>query len=454
MSIEHIFRAYDIRGIYPTDLNSGIMQKIGSAFATFLKRKGIKAVAVGGDIRGTTVELKNALIFGIQKVGLKVHRVQTSPLGLALFEAFDHKLGASAFVTASHLPPEWNGVKFYWGEGVGFSPEENDEVHTLFSDEKFDFSENLGEIEDVDTYEKYLLYLKSKFHFSKRFNIAVDCGNGATAVVMPNLFQDLDLKVNSIFDVPDPTFPNRPSEPNEKTLHSLSEFVSKGEYDFGAGFDGDGDRCVFTDQNGKVIPSENAGLIIGKYLLNKSTGNSVIINEECSKMIEDEFLKLGAQTKRIRVGHSFLSLEAKDTKAIWGIEASGHAIAPEIFLFDDALILPLLMAKALEFFGKDLATLNESIPFVYKKRYDLKCPDDVKFRVVDEVKSTFERMDGEISVLDGVALNFPKGRVLVRVSNTSPKVRVTIESSEESEYLHLESTYLPIVEQIIYTVGE
>ncbi len=449
MSIDHIFRAYDIRGIVGEDLTDESINRIGKAFGLFIRNSGHKSVAVGGDIRGTTQSLQKSLIEGITSQGIDVHLVETGPLGLTLFEAFDQKLGASAFVTASHLPPEWNGVKFYWGEGIGFSPRENEEVHRLFSENRFTDATDRGNVVEVKTYDRYVEYLKSKFNFSKRFSIGVDCGNGATSVILPQLYEDLGFQIYSLFDTPDPTFPNRTSEPNEKSLMKFSEFLKDKSVDFGAGFDGDGDRCVFTDETGKVIPSDNAGLIIAEYLV-KTTGNpTVIINEECSKVVEDELRQMGADVTRIRVGHSFLSLEAKRLNAVWGIEASGHAVAPDIFLFDDALILPLLMAKALEYHYKPLSELNGRIKQSIRKRFDLKCPDDRKFRVVDELASKFSKEFDNISTLDGVAVTTPEGRVLIRVSNTSPKVRVTIESETEEGFESMEKQFIPIVESAI-----
>ncbi|RMG20849.1 MAG: hypothetical protein D6732_28225 [Methanobacteriota archaeon] len=449
MNVDHIFRAYDIRGIVGEDLTEEVINRIGKAFAVFIRKRGHDVVAVGGDIRGTTSELQRSLINGITEMGVNVHLVETGPLGLALFESFDRKLGASAFVTASHLPPEWNGVKFYWGEGIGFSPEENEEIHDLFRQNEFAPAEKQGTVEKVSTYQRYVEYLKDKFAFEKDHVIGVDCGNGATSVIMPQLFEDLGFKVYSIFDEPDPTFPNRTSEPNAESLKKFGEFLKTKTVEFGAGFDGDGDRCVFTDENGQVIPSDNAGLIIAEYLVKTSGNPRVIINEECSKIVEDELKKMGAEVKRIRVGHSFLSLEAKATNSIWGIEASGHAVAPEIFLFDDALILPLLMAKALEYHGKPLSELNSKIPSSVRQRFDLKCNDSVKFELVEKLTKIYKERYAQVSTLDGVSVTLPEGRVLVRVSNTSPKIRVTVEALNQEDFENLQKRFLPEIQDMI-----
>ena len=446
MSIEHIFRAYDIRGIVDQDLTDATMERIARAFGTFVKSKGAKAISVGGDIRGTTPRMMNAFMKGIKSSGLDIQKIERSPLGVTLFNSFDNGLDASAFITASHLPPEWNGIKFYWGKGIGFSPDENKEIKRLFFSEEFTSGEE-GTVIEVDPYPRFVEYLKTKFspEIGKKYKIAIDCGNGATSLVIPQLFQDLGFEVISIFDTPDPTFPNRTSEPNEKSLQQLGAFVKENDVLFGAGFDGDGDRCVFTDENGRVISPDAFGLIASKYFLETGENNRVVINMECSLAMENQLKKMGAEVKRIRVGHSFLSLEAEKIDAVWCVEASGHAVAPSFFLFDDALILPLVLTLALDKFQRPFSALVDEIKMPLKKRFDLKCADNIKFKVVDELAKELKNYDGEFSDLDGVALATDKGRILIRVSNTSPKVRVTIESTDKQNFVDLEEQYIPLV---------
>lgn len=448
----NMFRAYDIRGIFGEDLTIDFMVNIGQALATYLKRKGIKKITVGGDVRASTSILLQGLAAGASSIGMDCDLVEQSPLGVTLFQSYHNEYGASAFVTASHLPPEWNGVKFYWGPGIGFSPEENDEVKQIFLDQDFDSVKafDVGKITKVNPFPQFIEYLKTKFSFEKKHTIAIDCGNGATSLVVPELFEALGFEVVSLYDTPDPRFPNRPSEPNEESLKDLSKLVTENSVTFGAGFDGDGDRCVFTDEKGTVISSDAAGIIIAKYLLKNGENNRILINMECSLTMENILKELGADLTRIRVGHSFLSLEAKERDAVFGVEASGHAIAPEIFLFDDALILPLLMTSAIEFLGKSVSELAAEVTLPVKKRYDLKCSDDTKFEVVNQVTEFFKAEPGETNDLDGVALTTDQGRILVRASNTSPKVRATFESMTQEGFDKLTSQYLEKIESFIH----
>ncbi|MCE7733231.1 MAG: hypothetical protein GPJ54_00030 [Candidatus Heimdallarchaeota archaeon] len=447
----NIFRAYDIRGTYGEDISLEIFLELGKAFGTFAKRQGKSMVTVGGDIRASTQVLLFSFTAGVMSTGVSCDIVEKSPLGITLFNSFQKEYVASAFITASHLPPDWNGVKYYWGPGIGFSPEDNADVQKIYESSEFDLVDvfEIGQSTLVDPYPEFVSYLKSKFSFSKKYKIAIDCGNGATALIMPKLYQDLGFEVHALFDDPDPRFPNRSSEPTEESLSQFSDFIKTVDIDFGAGFDGDGDRCVFTDETGRVISADAFGIIVSDYLIDTGDNNRIIINMECSLVMETYLQSIGAEVFRIRVGHSFLSLEAKEKDAVFGVEASGHAIIPDVFLFDDAMILPLLFATALEHHNKKVSELTDKVALPIKKRYDLKCPDEVKFQALEEIVPIIKAESGKIDDVDGISLTNEDGRILVRVSNTGPKLRVTIESMTQEGFDIVNNKFVDKIKQII-----
>ncbi|OLS25426.1 MAG: putative phosphoglucosamine mutase [Candidatus Heimdallarchaeota archaeon LC_2] len=446
-----IFRAYDIRGVYIEDISSEIFLELGKAFGTYVKRKGKSIVTVGGDIRASTQALLFSFTAGVMSTGVSCDLVEKSPLGITLFNSFEKDFVASAFITASHLPPNWNGVKYYWGPGIGFSPQDNADVQKIYELSDFDEVDvfDIGRTSVVNPYSNYVNYLKSKFKFTKKFKIAVDCGNGATALIIPKLYQDLGFEVNSLFDDPDPRFPNRSSEPTEESLSQFSDYIKNIDIDFGAGFDGDGDRCVFTDETGRVISADTFGIIVSDYLLKTGSNNRIVINMECSLAMETYLESIGAEVSRIRVGHSFLSLEGKQKDAVFGVEASGHAIVPSVFLFDDAMILPLIFAEALEFKQKSVSELAKEVKLPIKKRFDFKCSDASKFLVLEQIKPILIAEDGKIDDVDGISLTNQDGRILVRVSNTSPKLRITIESMKQEGFDIIKSKFVEKIKQII-----
>ncbi|MHA1912026.1 MAG: hypothetical protein ACTSYA_10045 [Candidatus Kariarchaeaceae archaeon] len=446
--IRHIFRAYDIRGKFNDELTPEAMTRIGSAYGTFCRKKGFDEVVVGGDVRGSTECLINALISGITSTGISVSVISRSPLGPVLFNAWYLKKGASAFVTASHLPPEFNGVKFYFGDGVGFSTEQNEEVYSLFYKEdewvKVNYDE-VGKVEYIDAFEKYYNHVTENFKVPK-MKVVIDCGNGAASLVFPQLYENLGLEVKTIFGEPDPSFPNRPSEPNEKTLTRLTEVVQEEKADFGVGFDGDGDRCVLVDNMGRVVSGDVTGVLLGKSLAPKK-GSEVLINVECSSLIKTELEKDGLIVSYIPVGHATLTYEAAKRKAVLGIESSGHMVIPSIFPFDDALIVPLVVAKLIG--EKSLAKLADEIPTFHKARYDLITDDKIKFKVmeiiVERIKETKFK---KITTMDGVRVDTESGWALVRASNTSAKIRITVESADKTEFNELSEFFKQMVNKV------
>ncbi|MHA2278193.1 MAG: hypothetical protein ACXAC2_20625, partial [Candidatus Kariarchaeaceae archaeon] len=417
----------------------------------YLQRQGLSKVTIGGDIRASTRVLLYSFVSGVMSTGISCDIVEESPLGITLFNSFNKNYIASAFITASHLPPNWNGVKYYWGPGIGFSPEENLEVQKIYELGEFKEVEvfDLGTSELVNPYDEFVSYLKSKFKFQKKFRIAIDCGNGATALVMPRLYQDLGFEVYALFDNPDPHFPNRSSEPTLESLEQFTNFMKSLNVDFGCGFDGDGDRAVFVDENSDVISADAFGIIVSDYLLQTGNNNRIVINMECSLAMETYLQQLGAEVSRIRVGHSFLSLEVKKRDAVFGVEASGHAIVPDVFLFDDAMILPLIFATALEFKKQKVSDLAKQVSLPISKRYDLQCPDAIKFEVLDEIIPMIKSEKGKIVDVDGISLTNDAGRILVRVSNTSPKLRITIESMTPEGFEEVNNKFVDKIKQIV-----
>ncbi|HID19594.1 MAG TPA: phosphomannomutase/phosphoglucomutase [Methanophagales archaeon] len=447
-----IFRAYDIRGIYGDDLYPETMLRIGLGLGTYAKGRGETSVVVGNDIRTTSPLLANALISGLLSSGIDVSNAGTTTFGVCAFSGWLLKKDIIAYVTASHLPPEWNGVKFYTGEGIGFSAEENGKIRDIVLDEKGETVSwrETGNYHDVDLREEYIAWLGERFKFEvgeKR--IVLDCGNGSMGLVALDVMKRVKLKTDALFPNPDPSFPNRPSEPTE--LGALKEAVLRNRADFGAAFDGDGDRVVIVDDRGRMLSADQCGVIIAKDLLEELRG-PVLANVECSMLIERELEKLGGKIERIPVGHTFLTLEAKRRNAVLGIESSGHYVIPSFFLFDDAMIIPLKLAEILAKTGKKVSELVDVLPQYPKARKNLQCDDKVKFEVIRILADRLADEYGadKINTMDGLRIDLKAdGWVLIRASNTSPLIRVTVEGDTEAIKEKLMKQFVGIAENAI-----
>ncbi|MFX0149913.1 MAG: hypothetical protein ACFFAJ_03970 [Candidatus Hodarchaeota archaeon] len=439
--IKHIFRAYDIRGIFNKEITPHNHFRIGLAFGSFLQIEKAMDIENGYifiayDIRQTSSLLAQAFAAGVMTTGINVE-FSGEPLqfGACLFSAWQGGAFATAFITASHLPPEWNGIKFYYGTGVGFSEEDNMRIRDIFLDEAFIRAKwnKVGQMTVKNLNEEYVEFLTNKFKISRMLKVVVDCGNGASCLSAPAVLRAVGLEVVTLFCTVDPSFPNRSSEPNEKSLRFLSEKVIKENADFGIGFDGDGDRCVVVDDKGRVLIADITGLILAKFLLKgEESPKRVIINVECSLALE-KVLSPFATVERIKVGHTFLTAEAqKKADTIIGIESSGHMVFPKIFLFDDAMLIPLKLAEVLSRQKAPLSKLVNELPRLYKRKIAIDAPDDVKFVVIAQLLENIRNSYDNVTSIDGIGIPFgTESWVLIRASNTGPKIRIIVEAESE-----------------------
>jgi len=448
---KHIFRAYDIRGIYNKDISPDLFHRIGLAAGKYVKNFiGGNHLAVGNDIRPSSPSLVHGFISGVSALGVNVVYTGTTSFGQTLFKGWELKQDLIAFVTASHLPPEWNGIKFYYGDGVGLPEEELMKIRdfTLKNNLEVVGWKDVGIVKSVDSKASYKKYLKTKFTFKKKLKVALDCGGASMTLSAPEIFNEIGLDTKAIFCEPDPLFSKRPSDPKPKNLSTLVNTVKNERCDFGVAFDGDGDRAVIVDNSGKILSADETGIILGKYGLKKKKG-TIIVNVECSKAVKEQLEPLGFKIKQIKVGHTFLTLEAKQEKSPLGIESSGHLILPEYFLFDDAIVVPLKIAEILDKTEKSLEEISAEIPTYPTKKEEIDCSDQIKFNVVDKLKNDFSKEFENVNTMDGIRVEFDNGWVLIRPSNTSPIIRLTVEANKETILNQLTTKFMNRTNEVI-----
>lgn len=434
--MEHIFRAYDIRGIYNKDLKTETMVEIGMALGSIMKEKGEEEILVGNDIRTSSSLFSNALIAGLLATGREVTNVGKASFGVALFAGWKLENDISAYITASHLPPEWNGLKLYNGEGEGFSEQQIYEIKNLVLTNSYRLGswKELKDVKNVDYKNEYINFMAKNFRLEKKIKGVLDCGNGSACLVAPDVFRSVGIETIELYCDVDPFFPNRESEPTKENLQKLSKLVVESHADFGVAFDGDGDRGVIVDNYGRILSADPVGIIIGKEIFSKKKG-IVVANVESSMAVEKELQPIGARVERIPVGHTFLTREAKKRGAMLGIERSGHMIMPEYFLFDDAMLIPLKIAEILSKSEKSLAEFVNEVPIFPKETFNFDCPDNKKFKIIKELQQKFSKEFEKVNILDGVRIDLDIGWGLIRASNTSPVIRVTVEGDTKE---HLE----------------
>jgi len=425
-----IFRAYDIRGIFGKDLTEEIMTRIGEAAGTYSPGN----FTVGRDFREHGAQLEKAFVSGLKRTGSNANLVGTCPAPLCVFANWKMKNGITAYITASHLPAEWNGVKFFRQDGIGFFEDENKELGEISTLGNFKIGTGSAkELTGMD--EEYANFVAERIK-PEGIDVIVDFGNGAACLLVPKILKRIGVKASFLFDWPDSTFSNRDPEPKPESLTALSEKVVKEGADLGIAFDGDGDRAIFVDDVGKVIMTEQSAILFIRDIM-KTRRGPVVANIECSDIIEDEVRKYGQKVFRIPVGHTFLVQETKKHDAVFGVEKSGHICVPKFFWFDDAIINSMYMIDIVSRMGKKLSDALKELPTRLFERIEINCSDEKKFQIITKIKEKVLETYENTETIDGIKIVFPDSWALIRASNTSPIIRLSIEARNQKRLVEL-----------------
>lgn len=436
-----IFRAYDIRGIYGKDLTDEIMSKIGQAAGTLSPG----TFTVGRDFREHGAQLEAALVSGLKKTGSNANLIGPCPASLCVFANWKIGNNVAAYVTASHLPAQWNGVKFFHQDGVGFFEEENKKLGEISSSGNFKKGTGISqELKGMD--EEYSNFVFERIK-PEKIRVVIDFGNGAACLLVPKILKKIGVEADFLFDWPDPKFSNRDPEPKPESLTALCKKVVAEKADLGIAFDADGDRAIFVDDEGKVIMTEQIAILFIKEIMKTQKG-PVVANIECSDIIEEEVEKYGQPVFRIPVGHTFLVQETKKYKAVFGVEKSGHICVPKFFWFDDAIINSIYMIEIVSKSGQKLSTLIKALPVRFFQRLEIDCSDEKKFRMVEKLKEKVLKLYEDVNTMDGVKIIFPDSWALIRASNTSPMIRLSIEAKSQERFGALKEEMTTLIESL------
>ncbi len=435
-NLDIIFRAYDIRGVFGKDLTEEVATRIGAALAAFLGED--KEVLVARDVRISGESLRKALISGLVS-DCNVTDIGIVPTPLLYFAVNHLRKDAGVMITASHNPPQWNGFKAFRREGTIFGSDmERIKQKTKEIDlERLDrkkgkFSSYKGIIQE------YMDFVESRIEIGKKLKVVADTTNGTCGLVAPFLFKRLGCEILTLNQNPDGNFPAHLPEPKEETLVELKREVVKNTADFGVGYDGDGDRAVFIDEKGNLIPGDFTLLVFARDILQKNTGAKIIYELSCSMAVEEYVKKLGGIPIVERVGHTFIMDKMIKENALFGGEKSSHFYFSECYGVDDAVFASVKMAEIISKTSKKLSEIVASLPR-YPSIYDnnFECPDELKFAVIEKLKYRFRDYGLRILDIDGVKWLDKEGWVLLRPSNTEPMIRVSAEARTEEKLTEL-----------------
>ncbi len=425
----HIFRAYDIRGVFEKDITPEAALRIGRGFGTYIGGEGKKLV-VGRDVRLSGQVLEEELTRGLASTGCAVLNVGVIPTPILSFSVIRYGGDGGVMITASHNPPEWNGFKlFKRGGGTCAQGTGMEEVkETVFSG-KFKTSRR-GSVEKYDgALADYAAFVEDKIKIRKPLKVALDASNGTCGLVAPELFRRFGCELIPINLEPDGRFPAHLPEPKEETLTDLMRRVADEVADFGVGYDGDGDRAVFVDDKGRMVPGDLTLTVFSDYYLEKNENVKIIFDVSCSSSVEEAIKAGGGIPIVSRVGRAFIVDMMKSEGAIFGGEKSSHFYFSEIHGFDDGVFASLKMAEILSTRDKRFSEIVDAIPrYPSTPTINFDCPDEKKFRVVEALKREFKKSGYETVDIDGVKVFMPDGWLLIRPSNTMPQVKITAEA--------------------------
>lgn len=418
------FKAYDIRGLYPQELNESLAYQIGNATAQVLKLAG-KRYTVGRDMRVSGPMLKAAVVKGLVDAGVHVVDVGMVSTPAVTFSMHHLDTEGGIQVTASHNPAPYGGIKI---TGPGFKPIGGgtgmEEIEAIARAAKI-VKVPGGSVTEVVTLDAYAVYLAKLWAPKRKLKIVIDGGNG----IIGTLFQHLLPKLGNIevvamnFD-PDGRFPIHEANPLKlENLKDLQARVKAEKADFGAAFDGDGDRCALVDETGEFISCDLTTALLAKYFLAKEPGATIAYDLRSSKVVAEYAASLGGKAVETRVGHSFIKQTLKHEHAVFAGELSGHYYFRDFWNADSGLYAFILLANI----ASETAKLSELVKPLRKYFHT----GEINFKVADAA-AVFAKVKalqgGKVEELDGVTVRFADWWFNLRASNTEPVVRLNLEA--------------------------
>lgn len=450
-----LFGSSGVRGLVNVVLTPVLVAKIGLAIVTFSKAE---KILVGRDTRVSGLMVENALVSGFLAGGAKVNCLGLLPTPVLAYLMKSLKADAGVMITASHNPPEYNGLKIFNGEGVAYDEENQNRVERLVKDESFRLTDwrNIGKASFIDESFLYVEMLQKAVNLDRKWHVIVDPGCGATFRVAPISFKSLGCRVTAINAQPDGFFPGRSPEPSAESLGSLAKIVKNLSADVGIAFDGDGDRVAFVDEEGCFVDFDRVLAAYAGYIVKRSPGRAVVTNVEASLCLERVVEAQGGRIVRTRVGDVYVAEAMRQRDAAFGGEPCGAWIHPQFHFCPDGLLSSVLLLKALEDEDKGLSEFVSEVPQYQTLRENVACKKELKCEVMEKVEeglTSLFPLYKEASRVDGVRLSLEDGWILVRPSGTESFIRLTVEGESLKAAEAIMGKGVVLVKDLVEEVG-
>ncbi len=445
--IKEIFKAYDIRGKFPDEINRDVAYTIGKAYGTKLLSIGKNKCIVGYDNRESSIELSLSLSLGILSTGVDVINLGLVTTPMAIYSKEVLKIPSYVMVTASHNPKDDNGFKFSFDESGNVKGDDIDKFYDFVI--SGNFKEGMGKFSRYNVEKDYLELFRRGINLGdKKLKVVIDLANGTTSCIARELFEQFDIDLTIINEESDSSFPNHHPDPcvaaNQK---QLQDKVLELHADLGIGFDGDGDRCGIVDNLGHIIPTDIYMAIMCKDIILNNEDKRILYDVKCSNALKDEIVKWGGVPICYRTGASYTMAKVIDDNILFGGEYSGHVFFNDrIPVIGSGIYAGLRMVEVLSKTDKKLSDLVDSISKYYStEEIKIHSPNDIKDRVIEDIKKYCINMRFNIDLTDGVKIIRPDSWALIRVSNTGPNITVRFEADTEDKLFLIKREFTNLV---------
>jgi phosphomannomutase len=440
-----IFKAYDVRGIYPTEIDGEVARRTGRAFIDYL---GAKRIAVGRDVRQSSPEIASAFVRGARSQGAEVVDIGVVGTDMLYYYVASRDLDGGAIITASHNPPEYNGIKMTRKGALALSGDAGIKeirealVAGRFADDPGDVGPPVRRETISDDYARHCLSFIDQAAVPP-LKAVLDPGNGMGAIGAAAIFPRLPLSLVKMYFELDGSFPNHPPDPLvEENRRDIVARVAAERADVGLAWDGDADRCFFIDDTAQFVPGDFVTALLGQAFCRKEPGARIVYDVRASWAVRDLVRAAGGTALMHRVGHAFIKKRMRDENAVFGGEVSGHFYFRENWFADNGMIPALLV---LEMLGRD------------RRFSELLAPIRAKYHISGEINSKVkdaagalrrleERYrDGNMYKLDGLSVEYDTWHFNVRPSNTEPLLRLNLEALSKDEMQRRRDEVLAII---------
>ena len=448
---KNIFRGYDIRGVYPNELDEDTAYTVGLGFGSHIQRLGFKKCVVGHDNRLSSDSLYIALVEGIKRTGVDIIALGLCTTPMYYYACIKLGIPSGVMVTASHNPKDDNGFKFAFDESGNCKGQEIQDFYEELI--KGDFIEGLGHIKNYDFLDEYIDLYRDNLSFGKRrLRVVLDPANGATAHIARKIYELYPMDLEIINEESDGTFPNHHPDPCiEDNLKQLKEKVLELKADVGISFDGDGDRLGVITNHGNFISSDMYMILIIRDIINKVEKKEFLFDVKCTKSLSDEIERLGAKPICYRTGNSYGKTRLKELDLPFGGELSGHIYFRDRWPgFDSGIYAGLRLLEILSRTDKSIEELLQGINYYYstpENKYS--CSDDRKFKVVEKVLEYVKEKNYNYNDIDGVRVEFEDGWALIRCSNTGPNITTRFEAKTEKRLIEIRNEFEGVINEYL-----